>query len=119
MDKLIWVKIETTRGTDEIYSFKGQLLEAVFNSIVSNQVASDYIQLNKTYWISTSYDDDGNKVGEKLFEYGVTEHLKAYRGDIFLRIEHVVSIAPIDAEVDTAAFKKQRDHLSVVSPIKH
>ena len=118
MEELIWVKIETTKGNDDVWSFKGQLLKAVFDGIVSNQLTSGYFKLDKVYWITTSYSDDGEDLGENLYQYG-KEKFKAYNGDLFLKIEHLVSIAPINGEMELAKFEnKETKALSLVSPIR-
>lgn len=119
MDNLIWVKVETTKATDDIWSFKGQLPSTVFDAILSNQLTRGFIKLDKVYWINTKYDDYGNEDGLELCEYGEKGRLEAYRGDLFLKVEHLVSIAPLDREIDVARFKgKEEKHLSVVCPIR-
>lgn len=37
MEDLIWIKVETTKSNDDIWSFKGKVLRAVFEGIISNQ----------------------------------------------------------------------------------
>ncbi len=118
MNTLIWVRLETTKGTGEIWTFKGQVLETVFTDVVSNNQTSGYFELHNTYWTSLSYDDEGNSLGETLFEYGGEDRLKPFNGSCFLKIEHVVSITPIDGEMDKARFKKPKNPLSVVRPIQ-
>lgn len=119
MEETIWVEIETTKSTDEVWTFKGQMQKVVFDGIVSNRLASGYLKLDKVYWIAGSYDENGNRVGDKLFEYGEGNKLKAYRGDMYLKIENLVSISPIDVVMDKARVKKPDEkHLSLVSPIK-
>lgn len=119
MNDLVWVKIETTKGTtDGTWSLKGRILKAIFDAIISNQLLSGYFKLDDVYWVSMEYDDFGNEQGEKLYRYGL-DKLKAYQGDLFLKIEHLVSIAPIDGELELAMFsKKEEKSLSVVRPIR-
>lgn len=118
MENLLWVKIETTKAIDDIWSFKGQILKAVFEGIVSNQLTTGYFKLDKVYWTSTKYDEDGNAQGENLYQYG-KDRLKAHRGELYLRIEHLVSIAPIHGEMELARFRKFEDNpLSLVVPIR-
>ncbi len=118
MEELIWVKIETTKSNDDVWSFKGQILKGVLEGIISNQLMVGYFKLDKVYWISTKYDDYGNEKGEKLIQYG-KDKLKAYEGPLYLKIEHLVSIAPIDGEMELARFKKGKEnHLNLVTPIR-
>ncbi|WP_086930892.1 hypothetical protein [Agarilytica rhodophyticola] len=118
MEELMWVKIETTKGNDDIWSFKGQILKAVFEGIISNQLNEGYFKLDKVYWITTNYDDNGDEYGEKLYQYG-KGNLKSHRGDTYLKIEHLVTIAPIDGEMELAKFQKDKGKtLSLVSPIR-
>jgi len=118
MKEMIWVRIETTKGNEDIWSLKGQIECSVFDAIVNNCQATGYFKLSKVYWINTAYDDYGNAKGEKLYEYGKGK-LAAYHGDLYLRVEHVVSIAPIDGESELARYrKKEEPPLSVVSPIR-
>lgn len=118
MEDFVWVKIETTKANDDIWSFKGQLLKAVFEGIVSNRLTSGYFRLDKVYWVTVRYDEYGNEKGEKLHQYG-KDKLEAYHGDLYLKIEHVVSIAPVNGEMELAKFNKDEvKHLSVVSPIR-
>lgn len=118
MEDLVWIKIETTKSNDDVWSFKGQVLKAVFESIVSNQLTTGYFKLDKVYWVSANYDDEGNRKGESLYQYG-KDKLKTHKGELYLKIEHLVSIAPIDGEMELASFKKNKaEHLSLVSPIR-
>ncbi len=117
MEELIWVKIETTKANDNVWSFKGQMLNGVFEGIVSNQLTLGYFKLDKVYWIMQDYDDSDNQKGEKLYQYG-KDKLKAYKGNLYLKIEHLVSIAPIDGEMELSEFKKDKENpLSLVTPI--
>ena len=118
MEELLWVRIETTKSNDDIWSIKGQILKAIFDGMVSNQLTTGYFKLSKVYWIAATYDEEGNELEEKLYQYG-QDKLEAYHGDLYLKIEHLVSIAPIDAERELTRFKKNEDkHLSLVSPIR-
>jgi len=118
MDELVWVKVETTKATDDVWSFSGKMLKAVFEGIINNQLTSGYFKLDKVYWVLNTYDDNGNEDGEKLYQYG-KDKLKANKGELFLKVEHVVSIAPIDGEMELAKFNKTDEKpLSVVSPIR-
>ena len=118
MDELIWVRIETTKSNNDIWAFKGQISKEVFEGVVCNKLTSGYFKLEKVYWITTQYDDDGNELAEKLYRYG-QDKLKAFAGHLYLRIEHLVSIAPIDGELELAEFltPKQKP-LSLVTPIR-
>lgn len=118
MKDLLWVKIETTKGTDDTWCFKGQIEKTVFNRIVSNKLSQGYFKLDNVYWIINQYDDDSNSQEDILYQYG-KDKLDAYNGELFLRIEHLVSIAPIDGEKELARLNKNdRSHLSLVTPIR-
>lgn len=118
MENFVWVEIETTKANDSVWSFKGKMLKAVFEGIASNQLTVGYFKLDKVYWVSTKYDDYRNKKGDKLCQYG-KDKLKVYKGDMYLRIEHVVSISPIDGELELSKFAKgEEKHLSLVTPIR-
>ena len=116
MDELMWVEIETTKANDSIWSFKGQILKAVFEGIVSNQLTRGYFKLDKVYWLSTNYDYPRKGKDEKLHQYG-KDKLNAYKGNIYLKIEHVVSISPLDGEMELSKFNKDKP-LSLVTPIR-
>ena len=119
MENLVWVDIETTKATNRVVGYKGQIQKSVFEGIVSNQLTSGYIKLDKVYWTSAKYDDFGSPDGEELFQFGSKGNFIAYLGETFLKIEHLVSISPIDGEADLERFKKNAEkHLSVVSPIR-
>ncbi len=118
MDELIWVKVETTKANDDVWWYKGQILKGVFEGIVSNHLATGYFKLDKVYWISQKYDDYGKHKGETLFQYG-KDTLKVYEGALYLKIEHLVSIAPIDGEMELGKFDKNKDKpLKLVTPIR-
>lgn len=118
MADVLWVKIETTKANDDIWSFKGKMERAVFERIIKNRMKSGYFRLDKVYWISSRYDDYGNEKGETLYQYG-RENLQALRGDLYLKVEHVVSIAPIDGDMELARFNQpDKKTLCVVSPIR-
>lgn len=118
MNGLSWVKIETTKSNDEIWSLKGLISEEIFKGIISNELESGYFKLDQVYWLSPKYDDYGNEQDEELYQYGKGK-LKAYKGSLYLKIEHLVSIAPIDGEQELAMYDKAKEKsLSVVTPIR-
>lgn len=118
MEDLIWVKIETTKGNNDVWSFKGQVVKSIFENIVSGQLTSGFFKMQEVYWIVTNYSNDGSNQGKELYQYGKGE-LKAYRGDMYSRIDHLVTIAPIDGEMEIAQYDKDKGkHLSVVSDIR-
>lgn len=117
MSTLVWVKIETNKAADDIWTFKGQMREEVFNAIISNQRTEGYFELLNTYWTAYEYDDNGNNLGEQIYEYGTTGRLKPYKGNCFLRVEHLVSITPLDGDMDKSRFKKHKRPKGVVTPI--
>ncbi len=118
MNELVWVKIETTKSSDDIWTFKGQILKAVFEGIISNQLKQGYFKLENVYWIITEYDDYGEEKGRNLRQYGKGK-LDALYGDLYLKIEQLVSLAPIDGEAELAKFNTQaKKALSVVTPIR-
>ena len=117
MNELVWVRIETTKSNDDVWSLKGQMLRAVFDGIISNQLTHGYFKLENVYWIVTDYDDCGNEKGETLYQYG-RDKLKAYRGDLYLKVEHLVSVAPLDGEAELARFDSDKNNLSLVTPIR-
>ncbi|WP_018415654.1 hypothetical protein [Teredinibacter turnerae] len=118
MSETIWVKIETTKGNDDVWSFKGLMWQRDFEKITSNEQRDGYFQLNKVYWISTIYDDSGNSEEEKLYQYGKGK-LEAFRGDLYLKVEHLVSIAPIDGASELERYqKRQNSPLRAVTPIR-
>ena len=49
MEELIWVKIETTKGSDDVWSFKGQVVKSIFESIVSGQLTSGFFKMKQVY----------------------------------------------------------------------
>jgi len=64
------------------------------------------------------YDDNGNEAGETLLQYGKGDFF-AYAGDLYLKIEHLVGIAPIDGDIELAKYAdKDKNQLSVVVPIR-
>ena len=118
MNELIWVKIETTKSSDDVWTFKGQILRAVFEGIISNQLTNGYFKLSNVYWLVTEYDDYGEKTGTTLRQYGKGT-LDALHGDLYLKIEQLVSLAPIDGEAELAKFNTQaKKALRVVTPIR-
>lgn len=118
MEELIWVKIETNKGNDDVWSFKGQVIKSIFESIVSGQLTSGFFKMQQVYWIVHNYNDEGTKQGKELYQYGRGE-LKAYRGEMYSRIDHLVTIAPIDGEMELAQYDKEKGkHLSIVSDIR-
>ena len=117
MDELIWIEVETTKSSDTVWLFKGKILQAVFEAIVTNKLKSGYFKLDNVYWTSTTYDDYGNAKGKKINQYG-KEKWDAYEGSIYLKIEHLVSISPFDGEKDLAKFAEKKNPLSVVRPIR-
>ncbi len=70
MNELVWIKVETTKSNDDVWFFKGQVLKAVFEGIISNQLTQGYFKLEKVYWTVTEYDADGNEKEKRLCQYG-------------------------------------------------
>lgn len=115
MENKLWIQVETTKSTDETWTFKGLIEQSVFDAITSNKVSSGYFKLERVYWISSFYDEHGNRKGDRLYEYGGEGRLKAFKGDLHLKVDDLVSLAPIDAEVDKARVKvANKEHLAAV-----
>ena len=118
MNELMWVQIETTKSNDDVWVFKGQVLRAIFEGIISNQLTHGYFRLTNVYWIVTDYDDCGEEKGRSLRQYGKGQY-DAHHGDLYLKIEQLVTLAPIDGEAELAKFTTQaKKSLSVVTPIR-
>jgi len=118
MKELMWIRIETNKSNDDLWSLKGQILKSDFERIVSNEMTSGYFRLERVYWISSALDEYGDNQEEKLYEYG-KDNFKAYSGDLYLKAEHLISIAPIDGEMELERFRKTEEKpLSLVSPIR-
>ncbi|GAB1267763.1 hypothetical protein NBRC116493_10160 [Aurantivibrio infirmus] len=116
MEQLRCVKIETTKLNDNVWGYKGQILKAVFEGIVSNQLNAGYFKLDNVYWVSANYDDNGDEKEDQLFQFGKGK-LNAYEGSLYLKIEHLVSIAPINGELELAKFNKDKvAYLNLVTP---
>ncbi len=119
MEQYIWVEFESNKSTDGIWTIKGQIQKSVFDGIVSNQLTKGYVKLDRVYWVSTQYDDYGDPDGQKLTKYGGEGKHKDYRGDIYLKVEHIISVSPIDGEAELARFEKEKvSPLRVVTPFK-
>ena len=119
MNEELWVEIETTKSTDGIWAIKGKIDALIFSDIVSNKMSTGYFKLDNVYQTSMTYDEYGNREGEKLFKYGESDRFQAYLGTLYLKVENLVSLARIDGESDLNRFKTSNDkHLSVVLPLR-
>lgn len=117
MNDVLWVKIETTKGGREVWVIRGRIAQSVFEDIVANRVQQGYFRVDEVYWITPDYDDQGNDCGDKIVQYGEGD-LDAHKGDLYLKVEHLISLAPIDGEMEIAKLqKKDQPHLSLVSPL--
>ncbi len=49
--KKIWVEVQTTRGINELFFYRGLLDVEEFNGWVTGRLTKNCIKLERTYWI--------------------------------------------------------------------
>lgn len=118
----IWVEIETNKGEDHFHegikltcSYRGLLSASDFNRILDHSADSAFIKLERVYWI-----DDRKWEGKQLHitpvRFGCDHIYKNFLGPIFLRINQIVAIAPIDGEKD---MKWMESSIAATKTAKH
>jgi len=104
--KSLWVELETNKGEDHYHegvkltcSYRGLLSVAHFNRILDHPSDSGFIKLERVYWID-SHSWSGEKLNINPIRFGHDSIYKNFLGAIFLRINQIVAIAPINGEKD-------------------
>jgi hypothetical protein len=108
----IWVEVETNKGEDHYHegvkltcSYRGLLSISDFNRILDHSADSAFVKLERVYWI-----DDRKWEGKQLriipVRFGHDYLYKNFFGPIFLRINQIVAIAPIDGQKDMRWIEK-------------
>ena len=98
----IWVEIETNKGTPNVNSYRGKLSKKNFEAILAQK--GGWVCLQESYWIAEYHDPQQNRMmaqGTLLGRDGIFAH---FHGDTYLRIEHIVSVSPLDGEQDRKQF---------------
>jgi len=102
----VWVEVETNKGEDHYHegmkltcSYRGLLSLSDFNRILDHSADSAFVKLERVYWI-----DDQRWEGKQLritpVRFGHEHIYKNFLGPIFLRINQIVAVAPIDGKKD-------------------
>jgi hypothetical protein len=100
------VELETNKGENHYHegvkltcSYRGLLSMADFNRIIDNPSDTGFVKLERVYWIDEE-ELDGKKFNIWPVRFGHDDDYKNFLGPLFLRINQVVAIAPIDGEKD-------------------
>lgn len=91
-----WYEIETTKGTQTILNYRGRCDEALVEKIVSGEVKTGWLEIQNAYYTEERWDEEQGFLEvfiRKLGRDGANVNLSGVK---FLRIEQIVSIAPME-----------------------
>jgi hypothetical protein len=98
----IWVELETNKGEDHYHegvkltcSYRGILSHSDFDRILDHSSDSTFIKLERVYWIENR-KWNGERLNITPIRFGHENVYKNFLGPIFLRINQIVALAPID-----------------------
>ena len=103
MSSKIWVEIETTKGIQNIFSYRGQVDIGVLNSFTSGNLSQGVIKIENVYW----RNDSATSINDPLYiAYGMSEtSYFDFSGDIYLKSEHVSCISTLKGLEAAQLFK--------------
>ena len=104
-DNQILIHIESNKGTEYITTYRGYLEIEIYESIISNRLKSGFITLSNVYWIEEKYNEDNELNKVVITRLGKDGIFKGHKGQIHLKVEHIVVIHPLK-ETDIQELKK-------------
>ncbi len=107
--KHLWIKIETNKGTPEISSYRGKIRRSIFKALINNKLATGFIKLSNVYWTSVEWNENTETSEEHLTRYGKPGEYATFTGDLYLRVEHIDAVSPLDGPKDLRRFGKKRE----------
>lgn len=108
----VWMELETNKGEDHYHegvkltcSYRGLMSIPDFNRIIDDPSSVGFVKLERVYWI-----DGSDRIGKKLIirpvRFGHDHIYRHFLGSIFLRINQIVAIAPIDGNKEVKWIEK-------------
>lgn len=91
-----WFEIETTKGTQTVLNYRGRCDETLVEKIISGEVATGWLEIQNVYYTEERWDEEEQFHEVFIRKYGRDGSHVNMSGVKFLRIEHIVSIAPME-----------------------
>jgi hypothetical protein len=102
----LWVELETNKGEDHIdggikltCSYRGLLSFSDFKRLLKHSSDTSFVKLEQVYWIDSPVVENG-QLRISPVRFGHDYIYRHFLGPLFLRINQIVAVAPIDGEKD-------------------
>jgi hypothetical protein len=102
----LWVELETNKGEDHIdggvkltCSYRGLLSVSDFKRLLKHSSDTSFVKLERVYWIDGRVMEEG-QLRISPVRFGHDYIYRNFLGPLFLRINQIVAIAPIDGKED-------------------
>ena len=92
MTEKIWVAIETHKGTHQISSYRGQMLQSDMQAWVDGSYSKRCIKLESVHWLEGIRTDTDEAV---YTQYGVSQGYETFSGEVYLLAEQIVALIPM------------------------
>lgn len=103
-----WVEIETTKGTQFITSYRGQIDTEKLQLYISGQLTDTFIKLERVYWVNDSAQTDPAPI---YIAYGSSQtRYYDFVGDIYLKPEHICCISTLHGNEARHLFSESLGH---------
>lgn len=90
-----WYEIETHKGSRQVVNYRGQCDAGVVERIVSGELSKGWLRMDTVYWAEEHWDDQQQFHQIVVRKYGRDGAYKNFDGTLYVRIEDLVSIAPL------------------------
>jgi hypothetical protein len=108
----VWVELETNKGEDHYHdevklscSYRGMISLSDFNRILDNPSDPGFVKLERVYWIE-NVERRGKKINIYPIRFGYDYIYRNFLGSIFLRINQIVALSPIDGKKENRWIEK-------------
>jgi hypothetical protein len=108
-DDRVWVSLDYVRG-GQVTGFRGQMDAADLEAILAGGFTLPFVTLENVHWIESVWNDAERRSKIKVTVYGRHGTVRGHTGTLYLRPEHIASIAPLyDCEELLADENRFRD----------
>ena len=108
MNLKTWVEIETTKGTQTTYTYRGQVDTEKLDLYISGTLSEGILRLEKVYWVNDFVQSENDSF---YVVYGLSQNkYYDFAGDLYLRIEHISCISTMNGMEGLHIFSDISEH---------
>lgn len=91
-----WYEIETNKGTPTVLNYRGRCDSDQIGRITSGELTSGWLEIRNVYYVEERWDEERQYQEIFIRRFGRDSAFVNMSGVKFVRIEHIVSIAPME-----------------------